>query len=65
LPAASVARTSKVWLPDATFEYAFGEEHDAQAPASIRHSNVVPPSFAENPKLGLALFVGPEGPESI
>ena len=36
-----------------------------QAPASIRHSNVEPPSLEEKSKLALVEAVGSEGLESI
>ena len=42
-----------------------GDEQVAHAPPSSLHSKLEPPSFAENVKLGLALFVSPDGPESI
>jgi hypothetical protein len=42
-----------------------GDSQLDQADPSKRHSNVAPGSFEVNPKLGLALVVNPEGPESI
>src|SRR5205823_956236 len=41
-PAASVARTENVWLPAASAVYAFGDEQDANEPASSLHSKLAP-----------------------
>ena len=61
LPAASVARTSKVWLLSvrpATFR---GLVHEAKAPPSMLHSNVEPASLEPNVKDGTARLDGSEG----
>ena len=53
LPAWSLARTSKVWLPSARPLYCFGEVQAARHPASSRHSNEATPeplSLPEKPK---------------
>ena len=65
LPAGSVARTSNVWAPSASDAVVSGDAHEPQAPPSTRHSNVEPASSAENPNVGVASFVGPDGPLSI
>ena len=65
LPAASVARTSKVCEPFASPEYALGEEQLPQLPASSRHANVDPVSDEEKVKFAAPLVAVPEGPESI
>ena len=65
LPTASVARTSKVWLPSARVEWLFGLVHAAQAPPSRRHSNVEPPSLEEKPKSADVDPVGVGGFESM
>ena len=61
LPAASVARTSKVCEPSATPLYAFGEVQAANEPPSSLHSKVEPPSLDVNEKLGESLFDGSPG----
>jgi hypothetical protein len=48
LPAASIARTRKEWLPCLSPPKLIGEEHACHAPPSRRHSNVLPFSEAEN-----------------
>ena len=65
LPAGSVARTSNVWAPSASDAVVSGVAHEPQAPPSTRHSNVEPASSAEKANVGVASFVGPEGPLSI
>ena len=65
LPAGSVARTSNVWAPSASEAVVWAELQEAQAPASTRHSNVEPAWLAENVNVGVASFVGPDGPLSI
>ena len=62
---ALIARTSKVCAPELRFEYDLGEEHEAQVPVSILHSNVDPALLDEKLNEGLAFDVGPAGPESI
>ena len=66
LPAASVARTSKVWLPaPRAGEIVSGLVHGVQLPPSRRHSKVEPPSLELKVKLGVVLFDGSFGLESI
>ena len=65
MPAASVARTRKVWDPSERLAYAFGEEQVAKAPESRLHWKVEPGSLEEKPKLGEGLVVVPVGPEVI
>jgi hypothetical protein len=66
LPTASVARTSKVWLPSVSAgEIVCGLVQDAQLPPSIRHSKVEPDSLELNANDGVVLFDGLEGLESI
>ena len=48
MPAASIARTRKEWLPCLRPPKLFGEEQACQAPPSRRHSNVLPVSEDEN-----------------
>jgi hypothetical protein len=64
-PAASLARTSKVWLPSVKPEYDLGDEQAAQLLASRRHSNVEPDSLELNPKLAEVELTVPEGPEEM
>ena len=64
-PTGSVARTSKVCAPSASEAVVMGVEHEAHAPASTRHSNVEPAWSAENANVGVASFVGPDGPLSM
>src|SRR5919204_22413 len=62
LPAASVARTSKVWLASPSAgERGYGLEQLVQEPPSIRHSNVEPVSLELKEKLGVVLFDGSLG----
>ena len=62
LPAWSVARTSKVWLPSLSAgERVSGLEQGLQEPPSILHSNVEPVSVELNDKLGVVLFEGSLG----
>src|ERR671934_2817108 len=65
LPAASVARTSNVWLPSASAAVVCGLEHGAQLPASTRHSNVEPLSLELNPNVGVASLSSAGGCESM
>src|SRR3954454_12359629 len=65
LPAMSVARVSKVWLPSARAAAVCGLEQGAQLPPSTRHSNVEPPSEELNAKVGVASLSSAGGPESI
>src|SRR5947208_894681 len=63
LPAGSVARTSKVWLPAPSAEVAWGLVQADQLPPSIRHSKVEPGSLELKLKLGVGSFDGLPGPE--
>ena len=65
LPAPSVARTLKLWLPSQRPVKVFGEVQDEKPPASSSHSKVEPPSSAENVKVASALVDGSLGFESI
>ena len=66
LPASSIARTSKVWLPSVRAgESESGLEHDVQLPLSIRHSNVEPGSEELNAKVGVVSDDGSAGCASI
>src|SRR6186997_1514016 len=66
LPAASGARTSKVWLPAVKAgEIDSGLVHDVQLPPSTRHSKLEPPSVELNVKLGVVLLDGSAGLESM
>src|SRR5262245_40481391 len=65
LPARSVARTSKVWLPSGSALVVFGLVQVLQLPPSMRHSKLDPPSLELKVKLGVALFEGSAGPESM
>src|SRR5918999_2167108 len=62
LPAASVARTSKVWAPSDNAAVVCGEPQAANAAASTRHWKLAPASL-ENPKVGVESFVSPLGPD--
>src|SRR2546422_10970569 len=62
LPAWSVARTSKVWLPALRAgETVSGLEQEVQLPPSIRPSKVEPVSVELKEKLGVVLFEGSAG----
>ena len=62
LPTASVARTSKVWLPaESAGEIVSGLVQDVHEPPSIRHSKVEPPSVEVKEKLGVVLLDGSLG----
>src|SRR4051794_31823749 len=62
-PAASVARTSKVWLPSASAAVVCGLVQALQLPPSTRHWKV-DDSLALNVNVGVASFEGSAGPES-
>src|SRR6478672_5296624 len=64
-PAASVARTSKLWLPSPRADVVSGLVHGLQLPPSTRHSNVEAGSPALNPNVGVASLDGPAGPLSM
>ncbi len=64
-PAASVARTSKVWEPPESPVYDLGEVHALHAPPSRRHWNVEPASLDVNEKLADGEVTVPDGPEVI
>src|SRR5437764_6333923 len=55
LPAGSVARTAKLWLPSASAAVVCGLVEDIYVPPSMRHSKVEPGSLALKLKLGVAL----------
>jgi hypothetical protein len=57
LPAASIARTRKLWAPGAKPVYAWGELQAANAPSSSEHWKVEPGSLAVKLKLALVLEV--------
>ena len=68
-PAASAARTRKVWGPSASGSaepWAPSPEQGPKAgvPSSIEHSSEAPAS-ALKPKVGVGSLVRPSGPESI
>jgi hypothetical protein len=66
LPAASVARTSKVWLPSPSAgEIVSGLVHADQLRPSMRHWKVEPVSEELKLKSGVVSFDGSAGPESI
>ena len=65
MPAWSVARTWKVWLPAASAESVSGLEHALQPPPSTRHSNVDPDSVELKEKLGVVSLEGSVGVELI
>ena len=66
MPAASVARTSKVWLPAVNAgEIDSGLVQEFQLPLSMRHSKVEPPSEELNAKVGVVFPDGLEGLESM
>jgi hypothetical protein len=66
LPAASVARTSNVWLPAVSAgEIDSGLVQDVQLPPSTRHSKLEPPSVELKGKLGVVSFDGSAGLESM
>ena len=61
LPAASVARTSRVWLPALREARLWGLEQEVQLPLSIRHSKVEPVSEELKARLGVVSFDGSAG----
>src|SRR5512133_677659 len=61
LPAASVARTSKVWSLSVSPATVCGLVQAANDPPSMLHSNVEPGSLASNVKDGTARLDGSEG----
>jgi hypothetical protein len=66
LPAVSVARTSKVWLPSASAgAIVSGLVHGLQLPPSRRHSNVEPGFEELKVKLGVVSLEGSAGVEPI
>ena len=66
MPAWSVARTSKVWLPSVSAgEIVCGLVQDDQLPPSVRHSKLEPDSLELKLKLGVAFPEGFAGDESI
>ena len=65
LPAPSIARTSKVWLPSASRPATSGLVHGVQGPASTRHSKAAPGSSDSNSKVGASSFDGSAGTSTI
>ena len=66
MPAASVARTWKVWLPAVSAgEIDSGLVQDVQLPLSIWHSKLEPVSEELKLKLGVVSFDGSAGLESM
>ena len=66
LPAASVARTWKVWLPAVSAgEIDSGLVQDVQLPPSTWHSKLEPGSLELKLKLGVVLLDGSDGLELI
>ncbi|HEX9379920.1 MAG TPA: hypothetical protein VF891_00350 [Gaiellaceae bacterium] len=66
LPAWSVARTSKVWLPSVSAgELVWGLVQEDQLPLSTRHSNVEPGSLELKVNVGVPSFDGSAGVESM
>ena len=65
-PAASVARTWKVWLPAVSAgEIVSGLVQEFQLPLSMRHSKLEPVSEELKLKPGVVLLDGPAGLESM
>src|SRR5439155_9287733 len=64
LPATSVARTSKLWLPSDSAAVVCGLVQELQPPLSMRHSKLEPGSLALKLKLGVVSLDGLAGPES-
>src|SRR5207302_1366472 len=65
LAAASVARTSNVWLPSPRAVVVWGLVQELQPPPSTRHSKLGPGSEELKPKLGVASLDGLEGLASM
>ena len=68
MPAASVAFTSKVWVPFARLLYVWGwgeEEHELKAALSREHTKVEPASEEEKVNEAFLLLTVPEGPVSM
>src|SRR5947207_1256593 len=65
LPAGSVARTSKVWLPSPSAPVVSGLVQELQLPPSTRHSNVEPGSLPLKLNDGVVSFDGSAGVESM
>jgi hypothetical protein len=63
-PAASLARTSKVYPPSARAAVVWGDVQDSNAPEPMRHWKLAPGSL-ENVNMGVVSFVEPVGPVSI
>ena len=64
-PAASIARTWKVWLPMASPEYVVGLVHGVNTPVSSLHSNVEFASDEVKVKVAVLGLLLPEGPPVI
>ena len=65
MPALSVARTWKVWLPAPSAARVCGLVQEVQLPLSMRHSKVEPPSEELKAKVGVVFPDGLEGLESM
>ena len=65
LPAASVARTAKVWAPSGSPGYEAGLVHAENTPPSRWHWKLRPCSLSANTKLALVRLVGFAGPEPM
>ena len=65
MPAWSVARTSKLWLPAPSAARVCGLVQELQLPPSTRHSNVEPVSEELKLKFGVVLLDGSAGLESM
>ena len=65
MPAWSVARRSKVWLPAPSAASVCGLVQVVQLPPSMRHSKVEPVSEELKAKLGVVLLDGSAGLEVI
>jgi hypothetical protein len=65
LPAASVARTAKVWVPSGRAVYCCGLVQAVKAASSRAHSKLEPASLELKLKLALVLLLSSGGPESM
>ena len=65
LPAASVARTAKLWVPAARALYVVGDVHEVKAAPSRLHENVDPTSSDENANSAVVALVVPAGPVTM
>jgi hypothetical protein len=65
IPAASMARTRKVWKPYLRSVYSLGEVHRLKTPPSMLHANLELTWVEENPNVTEELLATPEIPETI